>query len=124
MSGPLPAPNLLEEYERISPGSAGIIIGEFQSQAHHRRTQESRIVMSDIIRAYIGQGIGCALAGYLIWTGGDLLRHGQSITGFQSIGVAIAAGAVPFAVKAFTQYQERKNQTNAIAAQHRPAGRQ
>lgn len=30
MSGPLPAPNLLEEYERISPGAAGIIIGEFQ----------------------------------------------------------------------------------------------
>ncbi len=120
MSGPLPAPNLLEEYERISPGAASIIISEFQLQAQHRRTQESRIVMSDIIRAYIGQGIGCALAAYLIWTGGDLLRHGQSITGFQSIGLAIATGAVPFAIKAYTQHQERKNQTNAIAAQQQP----
>lgn len=72
------------------------------------------------MRAYIGQAIGCALAAYLIWTGGDLLRHGQSITGFQSIGIAIAAGAVPFAVRAYGQYRERKNQTNAIAEQQQP----
>jgi len=113
MSGPLPAPNLLEEYERISPGAASIIISEFQLQAQHRRTQESRIVMSDIIRAYIGQGIGCALAAYLIWTGGDLLRHGQSITGFQSIGLAIATGAVPFAIKAYSTKNAKTKQTQS-----------
>lgn len=117
MSGPLPSPEMLEAYERASPGAAAIIIGEFQSQAEHRKTQESRIVMSDIIRAYIGQLTGGGLAAYLIWTGGDLLRHGQSLVGFQSIGVAIAVGAVPFTVRAIAQHRERMNQTNAIAQQ-------
>lgn len=119
MSGPLPAPQLLEEYERVSPGAAAIIIGEFQGQAQHRKRMEAKIVQADIVRAYVGQFMGGAIALYMIWTGGDLLRHGQSIAGFQSIGIAIATGAVPFAVRAYGQYRERRAQTDAIARQQR-----
>jgi hypothetical protein len=81
---------------------------------------ERVIVWSDNIRAHVGQLAGAGLAVYMIYTGTQLLREGHSLVGFQTIGIAIATGAVPFAARAYVQYRERVAQTNAIA---KPPGR-
>lgn len=39
-SGPLPSPAHLEAFEQVAPGSAAIILHEFQTEAGHRRELE------------------------------------------------------------------------------------
>jgi uncharacterized membrane protein len=114
-AGPLPAPQVLADYNAIVPGSAESIIGEFQSQSLHRRSLERFVVISDAIRAQIGQLMGGAVALYMIYSGSTLLEHGKSLEGFGSIGTAIALGAIPFAVRYRQQQQEREAQTAAAA---------
>ena len=52
--GPLPHPATLEEYDRIVPGSAELIVQQFELQGAHRRKQESRIVGRGTLGELIG----------------------------------------------------------------------
>jgi hypothetical protein len=46
-SGPLPHPEVLEHYDRIVPGGAERIFTQFESQAKHRQSIESRVIRSN-----------------------------------------------------------------------------
>lgn len=46
--GPLPPPDLLDQYERIDPGAAKAIIEMAQRQAEHRQTLELEAQRADI----------------------------------------------------------------------------
>lgn len=46
--GPIPAPDILEGYERILPGSAERVIAMAEQQAQHRRDLERRQLEADI----------------------------------------------------------------------------
>lgn len=60
-SGPLPPPQILEEYDRIAPGSATRIIAMAEKQADHRRRLETQIVSSDIANSRVGLFCGLAI---------------------------------------------------------------
>ena len=69
--GPLPAPDTLERFEAVVPGSAKIIIEEWQAETRHRRTFEQRSLslqsleqMSGRLLAFLFALAALALAGY------------------------------------------------------------
>jgi uncharacterized membrane protein len=118
-SGPLPPPQQLAEFEQIVPGSAQAIFDEFQAQGPHRRRIERWVVISDIVRAQLGQFCGVGIAGYIVWTGGEILKAGNSLVGFGAIGSAVAIAAGPFLVRNYLQSQERRRQQDALPPKKR-----
>jgi len=90
--GPMPPPEVLERYEAIYPGAAGMIFEEYKSQGGHRRDLESRVVRSNIRNATIGQGMGFLLLGGIIAGGVFLAHEGRDLAGFGSIVSAIIGG--------------------------------
>jgi uncharacterized membrane protein len=113
-SGPLPAPQQIEEYNRIVPGSGEILFEEFRAQSRHRRSMEKIIVVSDAARSFVGMFIGGGLAVYMTWLGAQLIREGHATTGFSSIGIAIATAVGPFLIRSYLQSKERQAQQLAL----------
>ena len=69
--GPLPAPETLERFEAVVPGSAKTIIEEWQAETRHRRRFEHRSLllqsfeqMSGRLLAFLFALAALALAGY------------------------------------------------------------
>jgi len=48
--GPLPHPQVLEQYERIHPGTAERILKQFEKQTEHRQAIELRVVEAQLER--------------------------------------------------------------------------
>jgi uncharacterized membrane protein len=111
----LPPAQQIEEYNRVIPGAGQALLTEFQLQSAHRRKMERIVVWSDAIRSFLGLGVGVLLGGYIVWTGGQLLREGHSIAGFSAIGTAVAIAVGPFLIRSYLQSKERQNQQQALA---------
>jgi uncharacterized membrane protein len=68
MSGPLPAPQVLAEYERVLPGLAERIVKMAETQMVHRQGLEAKHLDGESRRANRGQyfGLAVALGGFLL----------------------------------------------------------
>ena len=67
-SGPIPPPNIINEYEKILPGAADRILSMAEKQSHHRQQMEKIMIQAEsrdsllgIISGFI-LGIGCIVA--------------------------------------------------------------
>src|SRR5436190_22278572 len=90
--GPLPHPDALARFEEVQPGLAGIIVGEFQTQAAHRRDLEGRVVRSNIRHAFTGQIFAFLILGGLVAGGIYLVHEGRNAAGIAAITGAIVSG--------------------------------
>lgn len=61
-SGPLPPPEVLENYDRIVPGAAKKIIAMALRQSRHRQELERKVIESDMRRSRDGLWVGGALS--------------------------------------------------------------
>lgn len=71
-SGPIPPPNIIEEYERILPGSADRIIAMAEKQSTHRQKMEEKMISAEsrdgllgVIFAFV-LGIGCIISSVIM----------------------------------------------------------
>jgi uncharacterized membrane protein len=80
-SGPLPPPELFEEYERILPGSAHRLLTLAERQSAHRQRLEASTTEGGLKFRSRGQWLAFAviLAGLII--GGFLAYHDKSLEG-------------------------------------------
>ncbi|MDO8505026.1 MAG: DUF2335 domain-containing protein [bacterium] len=82
-SGPIPQPEIIEKYEKILPGAAKEIFGNWGKQVTHRHHIEKVVVWSDSIKSVgglilgfivvmgaIGGGVYTALKGQILFGGG------------------------------------------------------
>ena len=53
-SGPFPPPAMMEEYERIVPGAAAVIMKMAQDQTAHRISIESKVIDTDARNSTLG----------------------------------------------------------------------
>jgi len=61
-SGPLPHPEILRQFDQISPGAAERIIKMAEDQSLHRRELERKVIESDISSSKLGQILGFVIA--------------------------------------------------------------
>ncbi|MGB8261570.1 MAG: DUF2335 domain-containing protein [Terracidiphilus sp.] len=80
-SGPLPPPEILEQFGRIVPNGAERIFAQFESQAEHRQGLESRVIRSNTLNQTIGV-VSASLIGLIGVCGGLLLAYlGKDLAG-------------------------------------------
>jgi len=56
--GPLPPPQVLEQYEKVLPGAADRIITMAEQQSVHRRQLETKVIDSDVKNSKLGLCFG------------------------------------------------------------------
>ena len=93
MSGPLPPPRTLQEYETIIPGAANRIFEMADRQSEHRIQLEKAVVNGDSRRSYLAMIAAFILSAlvigggiYLVATGHDWA--GASLIGMNLVGLA------------------------------------
>lgn len=67
-SGPIPPPNIINEYEKILPGAADRILAMAEKQSSHRQSMEKKMIEAESRDSLLGilfgflLGIGCIVA--------------------------------------------------------------
>ena len=90
-SGPLPHPDILRQYEDVVPGSAALIIKQFEEQSRHRRSMEAKVISSGTFSQRIGTvtaaviGIGGVAGG--LW----LAQDGKGVDGLATLFGTLAS---------------------------------
>lgn len=92
-SGPLPPPDELEKYERVSPGAAKRIFAMAETQGHHRRELEKSLVDNEYKEASRGQICAATLGTLAIVSGTIAGISGAQWTG-SVIGGLVVVGLV------------------------------
>lgn len=90
-AGPLPPPEILEQYNRIHPGFADRIITLAESQSQHRQGLERAVIQSNIKHEGRGQIFGFLIAVMVIAVSAVLMWHGKSLEGISGIVATLAA---------------------------------
>ena len=104
-SGPLPHPQVLDQYDKIVPGSAEKIISLWEIQIQHRQELEKKAITSDIRQAYFGAILGFTIAMSAIGAGTFLAYIGRPTEGIAAI-ISALVGLV--GVYGWGSYQRRK----------------
>lgn len=112
-SGPLPHPNLLQQYEEICPGFAERIVGSWEKETSHRHDLEKMVVDAEIegqrnIPKEIkrGQWLAFTLSLLFLLVGGFLAYHGKEASGSIIGGAGFIGTITSFLTTAF---QSRNN---------------
>lgn len=79
--GPLPAPEIIEQYERVLPGSAERLLRMVEQEGEHRRALESRQLRSQIMETHIGQWMAFMIGMFTIAAGAYTAMHGAEWPG-------------------------------------------
>jgi uncharacterized membrane protein len=106
-SGPLPPPEVLEKYNTILPGAAERILRMAEIQSEHRQGLEKRVIGSDIKRSFWGSIFAFIFGMSLIGLGAALLLMGRDISGFVSLGIAMAPIMTAFIYGSRARKKER-----------------
>lgn len=83
-SGPLPHPEILEWYEKVSPGAADIIIERFVKQSDHRISIEKKVIDSNITNERLGLLLGFILALVSLLGAFVLLYSNKTLSGLST----------------------------------------
>lgn len=92
-SDPLPPPDALEKYERVSPGAAKRIFAMAETQGHHRRELEKSLVDNEYKEASKGQNCAVIVVVIAIISGAITGILGAQWTG-SMIGGLVVVGLV------------------------------
>lgn len=92
-SSPLPPPDELEKYERVSPGAAKRIFAMAETRGHHRRELEKSLVDNEYKQASRGQNCAATLGALAIVSGTIAGILGAQWTG-SVIGGLVVVGLV------------------------------
>ena len=92
-TGPIPPPNIMEQYEKTLPGSADRIIKMAENQSEHRQSLEKQGLSFANREVHVGQVLGFAIGVIAIVTGGYIASSGAQISG-GIMGTSVVVGLV------------------------------
>lgn len=100
--GPLPPPEILEQYNQIVPGLAARIVTMAEQQSAHRQDLERTVIRKDVELARRGQLMAFAIGVVALVGGFTLVALGRDAAGVTSIlgAVGALAGVFIFGKKA------------------------
>jgi uncharacterized membrane protein len=79
--GPLPHPQVLAEYDRVSHGAADRILTMAENEAKHRHNMEERALKAQIWEIRLGQIFGFSIGIFTIAAGAFCAIRGAQIAG-------------------------------------------
>lgn len=78
--GPIPPPQVLQQYNSIVPGAAERILLMAEKQSDHRMDLEKRVVYSNIKKSYVGMGLATVIALYGLYIAKEIAINGNPAT--------------------------------------------
>lgn len=117
-SGPLPPPQILEDYNRIVPGSANRIIAMAERQADHRRRLESQVISSDITNSRIGLicGLFIGLSGLVAATVIAIYGNPQAGVGMGLVTLASLVSVFVYGSRLRVKERQEKWERSGMAS--------
>ncbi len=107
-SGPLPHPDILEQYNKIVPNGAERIFAQFEAQSKHRQMIEAKVIASNSFVQIFG-AISALLLGLIALGGGLYLAYaGKSLVGFGAFFAGLASLVGVYVYGKRSQASERK----------------
>ena len=109
MSGPLPPPGMLQEYETIMLAAANRIFEMAERQSEHRIQLEKAVVNGDSRRSYLGMIAAFILSALVIGGGIYLVATGHDWAGASLIGMNLVglAGIFVYGSRARSEQLQR-----------------
>ena len=104
--GPIPAPEVLERLNQVVPGSAKKVIENWLDQSANRRSNENKVIQSNIEARKLGMILGAILAGMGIAGGTLVASLGHPHSGAAMAGASALALATSFLRALFDQRKE------------------
>ena len=115
-SGPIPSPQILQQYNQIVPDAAERIIRMAEKQSDHRINLERKVVNSNITKSYLGMIFATIIALYGLYIAKEIAVNGNPWAA--GIIVALDLGAlISIAVyNGSTQKKERESRRQTSSA--------
>ncbi len=114
--GPFPSPEVLERYEKISPGMTGRMMKMVESQAAHRLKLEKTAMDTHVVSQNRGQWFAFIMGMTSIIGGIGLLAIGKEAWGLVAIITPAISGVTAFGIGKFKAW---KDLTEKKAAQEK-----
>lgn len=114
-SGPIPPPAILRGYEDVFSGAAKRIVAMAEAQATHRQNLESRNIVADIWRSYLGIGSAFLLCLSALGGGTFLVYNGHDTAGVMIATSGVIGLASTFIYGTITRRNERKEKAEILA---------
>jgi uncharacterized membrane protein len=112
--GPIPAPALLADYDKILPGCAERIVKMAEENSRHRREMERTALDTNRALALRGQWFGFGICLLAIGGGIGLAAIGRDIAGLGSVVSALVGLVTLFIVGRARQEAERREKAQAV----------
>ena len=114
--GPIPPPQVLQQYNTIVPNAAERIIRMAEKQSDHRMDLEKRVVYSNVKKSYAGMGLATVIALYGLYIAKEIAINGNPATA-GIIAALDIGGLISVAIyNVRTQKKEReKRQESSIS---------
>ena len=104
--GPIPPPQILQQYNNVVPGSAERIIGMAEKQSDHRMGLENKVVTSNLVKSYLGMISGTSIAIYGLYICKEIAINGNPATA--GIIAAIDLGSILWVALNNTKAQKKE----------------
>ena len=122
-SGPIPPPQVLQQYNNIVPNAAERIIHMAEKQSDHRIDLEKKVVNSNIHKSYIGMVLATIIALYGLYSAKEMSINGNPWTAGILAALDIG-GLISVAIyNVIIQKNERENRREVSAAAPSPKKR-
>lgn len=95
-SGPLPPPQVLEQYAALYPDAPKIIFRAFEKQVNHRHEMEATLMHGSERRARVGQILGTVLLLGGLATAVVVALNEQPVLGGTIATLSLGAGALTY----------------------------
>jgi len=99
--GLIPHPRLMEQWDKLIPGSAEKIFNRFEKQSDHRMNIESRVVKANNFKSYISPIFAFFISILAIGGGIYIALNGNAGLGGTLSFVGLGAVVAPFLVTTF-----------------------
>lgn len=115
ISGPLPAPRLLAEYDTVLPGLAERIVNRWEMQSDHRMALEKTVIDGDNVRANWGLVSATLISLSVLGVSAVLAMHDHETVAAVLAGIDVAALAGVFVYGTSSRKRERTEKIKTLA---------
>jgi uncharacterized membrane protein len=115
-SGPLPPPQVLEQYNRAVANGAERILTMAEKELDHRHTLETKVINGRIRAERLGTISALVLAVLVLGVSVYLVKLGQSVASIAALVADLTALAAVFVYGRYSQKQENERKLEALTA--------
>ena len=115
ISGPIPPPQVLQQYNGIVPGAAERIVRMAEKQSDHRMDLERKVVYSNIRKSHLGMVVAATIAIYGLYISKEIAVNGNPATAgiIASLDIGGLISIAVYNVRTQKKEREKRQETSA-----------